>query len=85
MVNIKRRRKKMWNRVRYMVDRFLPVSKVRYINDMHAILKVLDGMKEGMTQQAEITSNLLSKFSEEEAKKKPTEKDEKQINDMAFG
>jgi len=75
----------MWNRVKYMVDRFLPVSKVRYINDMHAILKVLDGMKEGMTQQAEITSNLLGKFSEEGTKAKTAEKNEKQENDMAFG
>lgn len=75
----------MWNRVRYMVDRFLPVSNRRYTNDMHAILTVLDGMKEAITQQAEISSNLLNKFSAEEAKVKTDTKNEKQVNDMAFG
>jgi len=45
-----------------MVDRFLPVSNRRYTNDMHAILTVLDGMKEAITQQAEISSNLLQQI-----------------------
>ena len=42
----KRRKRKMLNKLRRIVGKFLPVSKMRHIQDMEATLTTLKEMKE---------------------------------------
>ena len=73
----------MWNRIRYVLDFFTPITRREFVKSMNNVVIILNGMQEESAQQAEIITNLIAKLSETQGKKEVEEKSE-QENDVAF-
>jgi len=68
----------MLDKIKKILYFLKPVSQ----KDMYEVSIVLKGITEELSQQAELITNLISKFAQQDVKK-PAE-DTKQENDVAF-
>jgi len=68
----------MLDKIKNILNFLKPVSQ----KDMYNVSIVLNGMTEELSQQAELITNLIAKFSQQDVKK-PVE-NTKQENDVAF-